>query len=282
MKKHVIYLIISTTTLWYGCKKEELIKSSQIPNNNSTERFIEEVFTESRTPANAILAIEYELNMVDADTNMLKGATKYGETYLDSLVIDDLGIENGEISATNQSDLYDNISNAVNEIKLNHFNNSSEGDVVLVDLNYDESSGEVFIYVVSGIKIEDNCACSFTTTATIDLSNPSSFNCNDFSDKLDQFYQVCNVTENIGYYYDFKYYPYYNNYINAGSLSYSLTPSQQSTAISYLNSQLYSFINYEHPNEFVLNRDHISDYIFSPTLRLSFSVAKKYNGIVPF
>lgn len=132
------------------------------------------------------------------------------------------------------------------------------------------------------MKIDDNCACSFNTTVSIDLSNPSSFNCNDFADKLDQYYQTCNVTENISNYYDFKYYPYYNNYINAGSLSYSVSPTQQSNAIAYLNNELYSFINYYHYGEYILNRDHLSDYIFAPTIRLSYSVAKQYNGSIPF
>lgn len=52
-----------------------------------------------------------------ADTNMLKGATIYGETYLDSVSFEELGIENGEISGNNQESLYDLIANAVSEIK---------------------------------------------------------------------------------------------------------------------------------------------------------------------
>lgn len=256
--------------------------SSQAPNTTSTtERFIENIFTESRTPKNAILAIEYELNMEVADTNMLKGATVSGETFLDSISFDDLGVENGEISANNQGALYDLIANAVSEIKLSHFNNSSEGDVVLIDLRFNEEAESMFAYVVSAAKVEDYCGCSFNTDIGVDPTNPGEFDCNDFADKLDQYYQICNVTENIGYYYDFEYVTYPFTGIMFSGLGYTSTPSQQANAISSLNSQLTSYMS-SYPNEYVLRRKHTTDLGFSLTMRLGVTRAKMYNGSVPF
>ncbi len=278
MKKHVIYLIIFTTTLWYGCKKEELIKSSQIPNNNSTERFIEEVFTESRTPANAILAIEYELNMVDADTNMLKGATKYGETYLDSLSFDDLGIVNGQISAANQEALYDIIAAEVSDIKTTRFDNSSEGDVVLIDLIYDDQEA-ITVVVLSAAKVTDYCGCSFNTSLTFIATNPPEFDCDDFSDKLDQYYQICNVRENISNYYDFTYVPFPSIYTSG--LGSTISTSQQANAISDLNSQISSYIS-GFNNEYVINRNHFNTVGFSNTVGVELIRAKMYTGSNPF
>lgn len=214
-----------------------------------------------------------------ADTNMLKGATQYGETFLDSISFDDLGIVNGEISGNNQGALYDLIANAVSEIKLNHFDNSSQGDVVLIDLRYNDQEESIFAYVVSAAKVEDYCGCSFNTTINLDPTDPAEFDCNDFPDKLDQYYQICNVTENIGYYFDFVYDPTPSIY--TAGLGQTNTTSQQSYAINDLNTQISSYIS-GYSNQYIIKRDHFGTVGGSYAVGVRLTRAKLYNGNVPF
>lgn len=288
-------MIISTSAFW-GCKKEiiESAKSTPIKYQN---RYQAEIFSDTRTYENAILAIEYELNMEVADTNMLSGATEYGEVYLDSFSYDAYTFTGDEVTGNDQESIYNDIRDIILDSLNNYYDIPAAGNAIVIDLSVNEFSENIIKVKYTRSAIMTGCGCTFTTNLPWSHLSGTTLDCNYFDDKACHYYANCMaVKDNIGQYYDFILETSPNSglvYFTGGAISSatqttvyldeSMTPAEQIATRDYLYDfwEDYTINHTDGRNEML--KIYIDGTVgFSNTLFLHHIVRSKYSVGLPF
>lgn len=243
----IVFMMIFSTASYVGCKKEILEGGSTTPIKYSN-RYQGEIFSDTRTYENAILAIEYELNMEVADTNMLSGATGYGIVFIDSFYYNSYTFTGDEVIGADQESIYEDIREIILDSLNNYYDNSSSGNAILIDLRVDDFNENTILVKYARSEIITGCGCSFTTNLPWSDLNIDVKNCSYFDDKANNYYANCKpVIDNIGQYYDFYLDEEPNGgliYFTGGDISAatgttvyldaSMTPPEQIVTLDYL------------------------------------------------
>lgn len=282
----ILSMIISTTTFW-GCKKE-IIESTNSAPIKYQNRYQGEIFSDTRTYENAILAIEYELNMEVADTNMMSGATEYENMFIDSFYYDNYTFENNEVTGTDQELIYEAIREIVLDSLNNYYDNTDAGNAIAIDLRVDDFNENRIIVKYARSSLTIGCGCSFSTNLPwFDGDWDKQYrNCNSLDDKLDSYYAFCmGVKDNVGYYYDIVIDEFPEIYFNSGHLGISLDASVTPTEQVTIKNELLDMTNDYLSN---LNSNQLMKLIIMPNLGGSYAYAPriiraKYQaGSMPF
>jgi hypothetical protein len=284
-----------STTFW-GCKKEIIESSGNAPIKYQN-RYQGEMFSDTRSYENAILAVEYELNMEVADTNMLSGATEYGNVSIDSFIYDSYSFTGNEVTGADQSDIYDDIRGVISDSLNNYYENSAAGNAIIVDLNVDDFNENKIIVKYAHATIMTGCGCSFTTNLPWSDLDINVKNCGYFDDKANNYYASCmEVRSNIGQYYDFKIEQHPNNglvYFTGGDISSatqttvyldsSMTPSEQIVTRNYLYEYWDNYTQNQADGRNELLKMYIGGTVGNQyTLFIHHLVRAKYSVGLPF
>lgn len=291
----ILSMIISTTTIW-GCNKE-IIENTNNASIKYQNRYLGEIFSDTRSYENAILAIEYELNMEVADTNMLSGTTEYGNVSIDSFVYDSYTFTGNEVTGTDQSDIYDSIREIILDSLNNYYDTNESGNAYVIDLSVDDFNENIILVKYAHAAIMTGCGCSFTSNLPWSDLNIDIKNCGYFDDKANSYYANCMaVRTNTGQCYDFKIETQPNNgmvYFTGSAISTatqstvyldaSMTPSEQIVTRDYLYDYWEDYTR-NHPDE---RNELIKVYIggtvgFSNALFLHHIIRSKYSVGLPF
>ena len=291
----ILTMIFLSTTIW-GCKKEIIESSGHAPIKYQN-RYQGEIFSDTRSYENAILAVEYELNMEVSDTNMLSGATEYGNVSIDSFVYDTYTFTGDEVSGSDQNDIYDDIREIILDSLNNNYENSSLGNAFTIDLNVDDFNENIITVKYAHAFIMTGCGCSFTTNLPWSDLDISEIDCDYFDDKSNSYYANCmEVRSNIGQYYDFKIEQYPNNglvYFTGGDISSatqttvyldaSMTPSEQIVTRNYLYEYWDNYTQNQADGRNDLLKLYIGGIVGSQnTLYIDHLVRAKYSVGLPF
>ncbi len=291
----IMTVIISFTTL-LGCKKE-LIESTKSTPIKLLNRYDGEIFSNTRTYENAILAVEYELNMEIADTNMLSGATEYGNVSIDSFIYDSYTFTGDEVTGADQSDIYDDIREIILDSLNNYYDNNDAGNAFIVDLSVDDFNENIILVKYGHAAIMAGCGCSFTTNLPWSDLNTSVKNCSYFDDKANSYYAGCMaVRSNTGQCYDYKIETRPNNgliYFTGGAISTatqttvyldaSMTPSEQIVTRDYLYEHWADYTHNHSDERNELIKLYIGGTVGgSNALYLDHLIRSKYSVGLPF
>lgn len=292
----IVMLMMISISTYYGCKKE-ILEQNESKIVNSSNRYQGEIFSDTRSYENAILAVEYELNMEVADTNMLSGATDYDNVFVDSFYYDAYTFTGDEVTGTDQESIYEDIRDIILDSLNNYYDNTSIGNVIVIDLSVEDFNENIILVKYARSAILTGCSCSFTTNLPWSDLDISVKNCSYFDDKANNYYAGCMaVRSNTGQCYDFKIETQPNNgliYFTGGDISTatqttvyldaSMTPSEQIVTRDYLYDHWADYTN-NHPDD---RNELLKVYIggtvgSSNALYLDHLVRSKYSVGLPF
>ncbi len=291
-----IIIVMFSITTYIGCKKEILDVKGSTPTNNSN-RYSEDIFSEPRSYENAILAIEYELNMEVADTNMLSGATEYGNVSIDSFYFDSYTFTANEVSTNDQSEIYSSIRDIILDSLIKYYDTNQDGNSFIIDLSVDDFNENIILVKFAHAAIINGCDCSFTTNLEWSDLNINNKDCNYLDDKINNYYANCiEVRPSIGRYYDFILETLPNNgfvYFTGSditnatqtlvNLDQSMTPNEQIVTRDYLYNFWFDYADNQTDGRNELLKVYIGGTIGSSyTLYLDHLVRSKYSSNLPF